>query len=223
MLSVVPSPQPLARNMPKRLMVDPLVPDVDALRSASDALARGLIVAFPTDTLYGLAVDPRNPEAVRALYQAKQRGDAPIPLIAADQAQVERQVGRMSPDARRLAARFWPGPLTLILEALPWLAEKFHGGARTVGVRVPNHPVARYLAREAGHPLTATSANLSGTEAASTADEVVAGLGDAVALVLDAGPTPGGLPSTIVDAQGDVVVLVRAGAVAWARVLESLK
>ena len=209
--------------MPKRVVVDPLTPDAEALRTAADALARGFLVAFPTDTLYGLAVDPRNPEAVRALYRAKQRGEAAIPLIASDVGQVERDVGRMSPMARRLAARFWPGPLTLILEALPSLAEDLHGGTRTVGVRVPNHPVARQLAREAGHPLTATSANLSGIEAASTADEVVAGLGDAVALVLDAGPTLGGHPSTIVDAQGDCPVLVRAGAVAWARVLESLE
>ena len=210
-------------SMPKRVVMDPLTPDAEALRTAADVLARGLLVAFPTDTLYGLAVDPRNPEAVRALFRAKQRGEGAIPLIASDVGQVERDVGRMSPMARRLAARFWPGPLTLILEALPSLAEDLHGGARTVGVRVPNHPVARQLAREAGHPLTATSANLSGTEAASTADEVIAGLGDAVALVLDAGPTPGGHPSTIVDTQGDRPVLVRAGAVAWARVLESLE
>ena len=208
--------------MLKRLMVDPRLPDPEALRSAANTLAHGLIVAFPTETFYGLAVDPRNPEAVGRLYRAKRRGDAAIALIAADLPQIEREVGRLSPTMRHLAAHFWPGPLTLIIEASPSLAEQIHGGLRTVGVRVPNHPVARQLAREVDYPLTATSANLSGGKAASTADEVAASLGDAVALILDAGPTPGGMPSTVVDVQGERPVLVRGGAVAWARVLESL-
>lgn len=208
--------------MLKRLIVDPRLPDPEALRSAANTLAHGLIVAFPTETFYGLAVDPRNPEAVRRLYGAKQRGDAAIALIAADLPQIERQAGRLSPTMRHLAARFWPGPLTLIIEAWPSLAEQIHGGLRTVGVRVPNHPVARQLAREVDYPLTATSANVSGGEAAATADEVAASLGDAVALILDAGPAPGGMPSTVVDVQGERPVLVRGGAVAWARVLESL-
>ena len=208
--------------MLKRLMIDPRNPDPEALRSAANTLAHGLIVAFPTETFYGLAVDPRNPEAVGRLYRAKRRGDAAIALIAADLPQIEREVGRLSPTMRHLAAHFWPGPLTLIIEVWPSLAEQIHGGLRTVGVRVPNHPVARQLAREVDYPLTATSANLSGRKAASTADEVAASLGDAVALILDAGPTPGGMPSTVVDVQGERPVLVRGGAVAWARVLESL-
>ncbi len=209
--------------MVERIVVDPLTSNMSVLRPAADLLARGLIVAFPTDTLYGLAVDPRNVSAVAALLRVKNRGEIAIPLISSDLDQVEREVGLMSPMARRLAATFWPGPLTLILEALPSLAENLHTGNHSVAVRVPNHPVARELSRLVKHPLTATSANLSGHEAASTADEVIRSLGGTIALVIDGGPTLGGDPSTIVDARGDHPILVRAGAVAWGHVLESNK
>lgn len=204
-------------------MVDPLTSDMSVLRPAVDLLARGLVVAFPTDTLYGLAVDPKNVSAVASLFRVKNREEIAIPLISSDLDQVEREVGLLSPVARRLAATFWPGPLTLILEALPSLGDNLHTGNNTVAVRVPNHPVARELSRLAKHPLTATSANLSGHEAVSTADEVIRSLGDAIALVIDGGPTPGGDPSTIVDARGDHPILIRAGAVAWGHVLESNK
>jgi L-threonylcarbamoyladenylate synthase len=192
-----------------------------ALAEAADVLARGGLVAYPTDTLYGLAADPRSAAAVARVYGVKGRpaGEA-LPLIASSLEQVQRDAGRLSALAMRLAARFWPGPLTLIIEASPTLVPAVHAGTGAVAVRVPDHRVARDLADAAGFPVTSTSANRSGEPAPALADEVVRTIGGEIDLVLDGGPAPGGLPSTIVDARFDRPRLVRAGAVPFDRVLE---
>ena len=206
------------------LAVDSLNPDPEALRKAATALAAGLVVAFPTDTLYGLAVDPRNAHAVERLYAVKGRGfDRPLPLIACDETQVAEQVGSLTPLARLLAREFWPGPLTLVLSAQPSLDARVHAATGRVAVRVPAHAVPRALARIAGHPITATSANLAGEPPATTVTELSRTLAGRIDLVLDGGPTIGGLPSTIVDVTGNTPTLIRAGVVAWARVLEFVK
>lgn len=197
-------------------------PSVD-LSAAVSALRGGGVVAFPTDTFYGLAVDPRSPEAVQRLFALKRRaGDQAIPLIAADQHQVA-QAGTLTETANRLAARWWPGPLSVIIAASHELCAEVHRGTGRVAVRVPDDRIARSLARAAGHPITATSANRSGMPAPTTAEGVIDQLGDLVDVLVDAGPSPGGLPSTIVDVTGPSPILVRAGAVPWERVLESLK
>lgn len=207
-----------------RIPVDPVNPAPGLLREAADAIGTGAVVAYPTDTFYGLAVDPRSAEPVRRLYRVKQRDPLrPVPLIAADEDQVLQQVGMMTETARRLAARFWPGPLTLVIEAAPGRCAGLGESGPTVAVRVPADPVARGLAKAAGHPITATSANRSGEPPASTADEVAAWLGASIAVLLDAGRLAGRLPSTIVDVTGPAPVLVRAGAVPWERVLEFVK
>jgi L-threonylcarbamoyladenylate synthase len=207
-----------------RLRIDPDNPSPDLLRQAADAIRGGGVVAFPTDTFYGLAADPRSADPVSRLYRVKQRAAGqPIPLIAADQDQVRRQVGTMTEMAGRLAAGFWPGPLTLIIEAAPALCADVCDSGRRIAVRVPADRVARGLARTAGHPITATSANRSGERPASTAEDVVVSLGESIDVLLDAGTVPGGLPSTIVDVTGLMPVLVRPGAVAWERVLEFSK
>lgn len=207
----------------RRLRVDPASPDLIVLQAAVEFLTSGEVIACPTDTLYGLAADATNPEAVERVFVLKGRArETAIPLIAADLSQVEAQVGRLPAQARRLADAFWPGPLTLIVDAHPALAPAVHGGGGRVAVRVPNHRVARELARLAGVPLTATSANLSGQPTAVTADEVMASFSGLLPLVVDAGPTPGGAPSTIIDVVDDRVRLVRPGAVPWERVLEFL-
>jgi L-threonylcarbamoyladenylate synthase len=204
--------------------VDPLTPAPEALREAAEALAAGLVVAFPTDTLYGLAVDPRNARAVERVYAVKGRGlGQPLPLIACDETQVADQAGALTPLARRLARGFWPGPLALVLDARPSLDTRVHAATGRVAVRVPAHALARALARTVGHPITATSANIAGEPAATTATELSRALAGRIDLVLDGGPTTGGLPSTIVDATGSTPALVRAGVVPWARVLEFLK
>ena len=207
--------------MSRRLTIDPFTPDASLLREAAATLASGGVVAYPTDTLYGLAVDPRDAGAVRRVCEIKGRApDAAIGLIAADPEQVEAQVGHLTGLDRRLADRFWPGPLSLVIAAVSSLAPGVVGADGTAAVRVPAHAVARGLARAAGHPLTATSANRTGQPPAATADDVAAALGDAIAVILDAGPAPGGPPSTIVRVVGTEPTLVRAGAIAWARVLE---
>lgn len=191
------------------------------LREAAEYVSSGRIVAFPTDTLYGLAVSPRSAAALGRLFELKGRGASrTVPLIASDLAQVER-IARLTPDVERLAGRFWPGPLTLVLPARPGLAAGAVERGR-VAVRVPAHDVARALSAAAGFPITATSANRSGAAPAIDADAVAAAL-PSVDLLVDDGPAPGGLPSTIVDLCGEAPVLLRDGAVAWARVLESLR
>jgi L-threonylcarbamoyladenylate synthase len=203
------------------LTVDARRPDPEAIARAAEALREGRIVAYATDTLYGLAVDPRNPAAVAALFEAKGRaGHLATPLIAADREQVA-QVAHMNDRAERLAAAFWPGPLTLVLPATAAVAPGVAAADGSIAIRVPDHPVARALAAAFGHPVTATSANRTGDPAA--VDGAAAAIGDAVAVVLDSGPARGGPPSTIVDVRGETPRLVRDGVLAWNRVLESLE
>lgn len=193
------------------------------LERALAALRRGGIVAYPTDTLYGLAVDPRSPVAVDRLFKVKARdaGHA-IPLIAADLEQVE-QAAVMTDTARRLASVFWPGPLSMILESRPTIAANVRAADGSVAIRIPASELARALAAGLGFCITSTSANLSGQPPTADPIHVFNDLGDLVDDVLDGGMAPGGAPSTIVDARGPRVQLVRAGAVAWERVLESLE
>ncbi len=179
----------------------------------------GGVVAIPTDTLYGLAADPFNANAVRRLFQIKRRDpERAIPLIAANAAQVRLMLGELPHDARRLAARFWPGPLTLVVSAPATLAHGVADDRGTVGVRVPNHPAVCAFAAACGVPLTATSANISGLPATADPEEVVRQLGAELDGLLDSGSTTGGLPSTIVDVTTTAPTLIRAGAVAWERI-----
>lgn len=204
-----------------RLRLDRGQFDPEQLRPAIEAIHSGGVVAFPTDTLYGLAVDPRSKAAIEKLYSIKQRSPlVAVPLIAESTRQVIDHVGTLTPLAEKLAQQFWPGPLTLVIPASSELCEAVHRGTRHVAVRVPDHLVARELARLAGHAITSTSANLSGAEPASSADEVWAALGDQIDVLIDSGPTPGGLPSTVIDVTGNEPKLVRAGAIPWEHVLK---
>ena len=198
--------------------------DRDAnLRAFNDAvliLARGGIVAIPTDTLYGLAVDPLSRDAIERLIAVKGRpSERAIALIAADRAQVVADLGALPPIAEKLASAFWPGPLTLLVPRPAFLPAELTGGTSLVGVRVPDDDTARELCRAWGHVLTATSANLSGEPPSDDPDHVARVFDDRdVALLLDAGKTRGGLPSTVVEAPGDDVDeirLIRPGAIAW--------
>ena len=191
------------------------------LDAAIDAVLRGGVVAFPTDTFYGLAADPRSSAAVRRIFEIKERPqDQPIPLIAADLDQVRAHVGSLSVLAERLADAFWPGPLTLIISASTELCQEVHLGTSRVAVRVPDHAIARALAAGVGCAVTSTSANISGAPPAVALDDVVASLGDRIDAAVDGGRLTGGLPSTIVDTTGVTPVLIRPGAVAWDRVLK---
>lgn len=208
--------------MPVHLTINPETPDAGALATAVDALRRGEVIAYPTDTLYGLGADPRQRDAVGRLFRIKGRNEQQsIPLIAGTVEQAG-EVGIFNELARELARRFWPGPLTLIVRLVRPLAEGV-GERGTIAVRVPDHVVARELASGLAFPITSTSANRSGAPPASTAGEVANSIGAELAVIVDGGRTRGGAPSTIVDLSAGPPRLVRAGAVPWDRVLESLR
>ena len=199
----------------RRVFVDPDAPQRDAIEEAAKWILAGRVVAIPTDTLYGLAVDPFSVTAVDALFAAKDRpAERAIPLIAADREQVQATLGTLTPLAARLADRAWPGPLTLVIAAPRGLAPAVTS-AGTVGVRVPNHDVARAIARMVRTPVTATSANLSGEPPTDDPDRVEASLGERIEFMIDVGRTPGGAPSTIVDVTSAAPRLIRAGAIEW--------
>ncbi len=203
----------------RRVFVDPDAPQRDAIEEAATWIVNGGIVAVPTDTLYGLAADPFSPAAVARVFEVKGRAaERALLLVATDTAQVAAQLGRLPPQAQRLASRYWPGPLTLLLAAPRTLAAGVSGGTGKVGVRVPDHRVTRAICAAAGRPITATSANLSGAQATADPADVERTLGDRIDLLIDAGPTTGGAPSTIVDASGGNAVLVREGAIAWSEI-----
>ena len=197
--------------------------NADAIARAADIVRGGGVVAYATDTLYGLAVDPRSDAAVERLFTVKGRDErVAIPLIAASLEQAEA-VGVLGHTEMLLASAFWPGPLTIVVPARPGLSARVLAGGDTVAVRVPAHEVARTLAAASGHAVTSTSANRSGQAPPTSAAEIDSSLASHLDAVLDSGPAPGGSPSTIVKAVGARVELLRAGAIAWDRVLESLE
>ena len=202
-----------------------ILPDGDGARAEAVALLRaGAIVAIPTDTVYGIAADLALPDAIERLFAAKRRPpDKAVALLLAD-AEQAGVLGIVGPAARVLAARFWPGGLTLVLPRRPGarLPDVLAAGAPTVGLRVPDHPAPRALAAALG-PLPTTSANLSGEPDARDAAEIAALLGDAVALVIDGGPIRGGPASTVVDCTAERPVVRRVGAIAPARIAETLE
>jgi L-threonylcarbamoyladenylate synthase len=198
------------------VFVDPDAPQRDAIEEAAKWILAGAVVALPTDTLYGLAVDPFNAAAVARLFAAKGRPeDRGIPLIAADRAQVEQHLGPLIGSAARVAERFWPGPLTLLLPAPRALAAGVSAGTGRVGVRVPADKCARAICAAVGRPITATSANVSGEPATADPSEVERTLGASVTFLFDTGRSRGGAPSTIVDLNTVPPTLVRAGAISW--------
>lgn len=203
--------------------MNPSAPEAPALARAADVLRRGGAVVFPTDTYYGLAADPRRADGVARVFEAKGRASGvPLPLVAASLEQADRDVALLSGAALRLARRFWPGPLTLLASPRVMLAPGAAADDGSIALRVPDHAVARALAEALGFAVTSTSANASGREAVTSARDAAASLAGAVDLVLDAGETPGGSPSTIVDARVEPPVLVRAGAVPFHEVLDAV-
>jgi L-threonylcarbamoyladenylate synthase len=184
----------------------------------AELLRRGGVVVYPTETFYGVGALARDAAAVARVAVAKGRPEGkPLPLLAADRAQVE-ELAALGGTAARLADALWPGPLTLVLPARGGLAAEIAGGG-TVGVRVPGSDVARRLAALAGGALVSTSANLAGEPPVADPAALSPALVARVDGVLDAGPTPGGLPSTVVVVDGDAVRLLREGAVPFERVL----
>jgi tRNA threonylcarbamoyl adenosine modification protein (Sua5/YciO/YrdC/YwlC family) len=189
-------------------------PPEASLVAALQAFDNGLVVALPTDTVYGLAVDPFRPSAADRLFALKRRPrTVDLPLLVASADQVLTVATGVPKVAERLMDRFWPGPLTVVVPRRPDLEADLGDDEATVGVRCPDHPVPLTLCRRHG-PLATTSANLHGQPTMTTATEVAAALGDSVEVVLDAGPCAG-LPSTVVDCTGEDPKCLREGRVPW--------
>jgi L-threonylcarbamoyladenylate synthase len=183
-----------------------------AVERAVSALAQGAVIAFPTDTVYGVGAHALLPEAVSQLYAVKDRPlTLAIPLLLAG-AEGLQAVCESVPDvAWQLAERFWPGALSLVLRKASCVPDVVTGGRPTVAVRVPDHTLVRALCRELGAPLAATSANRHGEPAPVTAAQVMATLGDRLPLVLDGGPAPVGMPSTVLDLTVSPPAILRPG------------
>jgi L-threonylcarbamoyladenylate synthase len=218
------NPEDAVSNGDRVLKVDAERCTAEDLAPAAAWLRDGGVVAMPTDTFYGCAVDIRNAAAVRGLFALKGRDQrAALPLIAADLSQVEECGGPLSSREAALAEAFWPGPLSIVRDAPSWIVPEVHGGHCSVAIRIPAHRVARCLCEAWGGVLSATSANLSGAPSVDRAEALGELLHNACVFVIDAGLTPGGLPSTLVDVRSSPPQLVREGAIPWSRVLDFLK
>ena len=187
--------------------------DEEALSEALQALRHGELAVFPTDTVYGVGCDLWQIEAVERLYWAKQRpASMAIPILVSGPAQVMQVASEIPALFRPLVERHWPGGLSIVLRRCPLVPDILCAGRDTVAVRMPAHPLALRLIAEMGGVLAVTSANLSGRQAARTAQEALVGLEGRVAIALDGGPCPGGVASSIVDLTGDPPALLRQGA-----------
>ena len=193
------------------------------VRRAAAVLRRGGLVGFPTETVYGLGADASSRQAVARLYAAKRRpADHPVIVHFADAKQAFEWARDVPEGARKLAAKFWPGPLTLVLKRSKKAGDFVTGGQDTIGLRVPAHPVAQELLRAFGGGIAAPSANRFGAISATTAAHVRADLGKDVEVVLDGGPSEVGIESTIVDLSGEGAVLLRPGRISRLQLEQAL-
>ena len=193
-----------------------------AIKAAGYLLREGGVVVYPTETVYGIGCIPSDPDAAQRICELKGRADKPLPLICAD-IKAARKVVEMTPDAEKLATKFWPGPLTMVLPAKVKYSMWVQRGAKTLGVRVSPYPMAQKLAKEAGGVIVSTSANISGDEPAKSADEAKKIFGNKVDIILDGGPSPGVESSTVVDLSGEEVWLLRKGPVSGDEIMAALR
>ncbi|TRO47540.1 threonylcarbamoyl-AMP synthase [Candidatus Bathyarchaeota archaeon] len=191
------------------------------IRRAATIVKLGGLVVYPTETVYGLGCAPHILEAAERLCKLKGRSDKPLPLICHD-TEFASKIVELNPMAMRLAERFWPGPLTLVLPAKQEYSRWVTHGASTLALRVPGHPVSRELARLSGGVIVSTSANTAGAPPARTAQEAAEALGDGVNIILDGGPSPGDEPSTILDISGEHAWILRSGPVSAQEIKEVL-
>lgn len=202
-------------SAPRVYQVSGDTPDPAVLAEAAAIVRRGGLVAFPTETVYGLAADATNPKAIERLNQVKGRPpEKPYSLHLHSAAQVQQLVTAIPPIAAQLMERFWPGPLTIVMPSTE---------GKTVGFRLPNHPVASAFLKACGVPVVAPSANRSGSPPPTDAREVLAALNGSFDCLLDAGPTPMGRESTVVEVIDGRLEIRREGAIAASAVLAAVK
>jgi len=193
--------------------IDPIHPE-KAFSRCREVIHAGGVIVYPTDTLYGLGADPKNPDAVRKLFTIKCRqADQPILLLIKDANEVRDWAADITPRAEGLMKKFWPGPLTLVFKAKPEVMAELTGGAGTIGLRVPGNTLTRQLLASLGIALTGTSANITGKPGPRTAQEAAEAIGGMVDMVLDGGRTEGDNPSTVVDVSADEPMMIREGAI----------
>ncbi len=203
------------------LKIDPVRPDETILQEASYIIRDGGLVAFPTETVYGIGADGTNPAAIRRIYEAKGRPDSkPILVLVTDRRDLDRLVRCIPGRVQALMDACWPGPLTLVFPALESVPRELLGQGTTIGVRHSGAAVAGALCRAVGRPVTAPSANRSGEPEPLTAEDVAAQLGGRVDLILDGGRSPSDQPSTVVDVSTGTPRLIRAGSTPYDRVTE---
>jgi L-threonylcarbamoyladenylate synthase len=184
------------------------------ITEAVNILKKGGIVAYPTDTVYGLGASMARLKATERIFEVKGRPKGmAMPLLAANRAQIKKLVNNVPPSAWLLMYNFLPGALTIILHKSDIVPDVVTGGSKTIAVRIPDHPVPISLIKGLGHPIVGTSANLSGQPSALTAEEVRMQIGDKVDMVIDGGTCPGGIESTVVDVSGRKPVVRRLGAI----------
>jgi L-threonylcarbamoyladenylate synthase len=194
----------------------------DGIEEAAKLVLAGRLVAYPTDTVYGLGCDPFSKEAVDRLIDAKQRPKGALPILVNSMG-AAKKIGEFNKTSINLAGRFWPGPLTLVVPVRSELPVPVTNGSPFVGLRIPKHETALNLIEKCGGRIIGTSANISGHPSPSTANEVLSQLGDRIDLILDGGPTPLGKESTVAKIVGNAVEVVREGAVSRDEILKALK
>lgn len=195
------------------LKVNPLNPEQDKIRIAAEEIKKGNLVAFPTETVYGLGADATNSSAVIKIFKAKNRPlDNPIIVHIYDTKQLEEVAYDIPEIAYELTKKFWPGPLTIVLKRNSRIAKETSAGLDTVSVRCPMHPIARELIKESATPIAAPSANKSGRPSPTNAKHVIEDFGDEINVIIDGGRTIFGVESTVVDLTQKVPVLLRPGA-----------
>ena len=194
--------------------VDPEDPAPDAIQAAVEALRAGELVILPTETVYGLACDVHNSQAVEKIYKAKGRHErSPLPVQVADASQLRAIADEVPEMALRAAAKFWPGPLTIVLRRRPGEFDSVAAGGDTIAVRVPRYTIPLAVIEEFGAALAVTSANKSGEPPPTTAEAAIEAVGEHVAVVLEAGPSPIGQASTVLDVTGAKPKALRQGSI----------
>ena len=192
---------------------------IKQIDKAIDILRKGGVVAYPTDTVYGLGTGIYNESGIKRVYAIKKRSSGvALPVLLADATQLREVARDLSPDAWRLIKEFMPGGLTLIVYRSQAISDIITAGGNTVAIRIPDHPVPRALIKGIGMPIIGTSANISGKPTLISAEDVRSELGASVDLVIDAEPSPNGKESTVVDVAGEIPVVLREGAISRAEI-----
>ena len=210
--------------MPEILKIDPSNPDVALIAEAARIMKRGGVIAYPTETLYGLGADGKNEQAVEKVFLIKGRDfKSPISLIIGDRKDLIGLVDEITDTAHWLMEKFWPGGLTLVFRASSSIPSRLTGSTGKIGIRISSHPIATILTKTLSHPITATSANLSGEGECSSAGEVIQCLGNRIDAVIDGGPTPGSKGTTILDVTVHPPVILREGIIPISLIQDTIR